>query len=80
MTKSVVMESKMDGGRGHGPASLGGVEDMEMWVKKVASTNKKVEVTLEVETEEIDDLQLKQIKSLLSLQQDPVSVSILSPA
>lgn len=78
MAKSVVMESKMDADLGAGLPAAGGIEDMDMWIKKVASTSKKVEVTLEVETEEIDDLRLKQIKSLLSLQQEPVSVSILS--
>lgn len=53
-----------------------GFEDMEMWVKKIASTSKKVEVTLELEAEDLDDERMAQVKGLLSVQQNPVSVSI----
>lgn len=52
------------------------VEDLEMWVKKVASTSKTVEVTLQKETEDLDEEGLAQVKSLLSMHQSPVSVSI----
>lgn len=72
--RSTVQKSAGPGG---GPSEWAEVQDLEMWVKKVASTSKKIEVTLELETEDLGEDSLAQVKSLLSMHQTPVTVFIV---